>query len=425
MAFNSAKAVFIGQVLGGTEQLSSQDQSGESHTIEAGQVRFVVEEVFKGSLANETTIEIASHKGTSCGPYGLKRGERYVVYAYGSEKDSENLYSGVCTRTAPIDSSYAKVDLEFLRNLPPAGTGGKIRGRIWADLRAGGATPLPNVKVSIRSSDAQVITLITDKEGNFEVERLKPGRYRVEPTFPAHHTSDHQFAEVTVDDLGTATVGFEAHLDGKVSGRLTDKNGRGFNSAFLHLVAESKSVYGHSVGRNAGFDAEGVPPGEYVLYLEMEGSDSTNAKEYYYPGTFKREDAAVIKVELGEAVEGLEFRLPDDVEVRTVEGQVNWADGKPAAGVEVMLLCPTSAKVDGFVVESFPTHTRTNEQGRFQLEGFTGEVYWIEARGSKKGAKQDELLQVHSPSRKIVLSENLKGTTLVLSEKGFSGSCGK
>lgn len=90
----------------------------------------------KGVVANETTIEIASMNGTSCGPYGLKRGERYIVYAYSNKKDETTLYSGVCTRTAPVISSYAKEDLDFLRNLPPAGAGGNLRGRIWADLRA-------------------------------------------------------------------------------------------------------------------------------------------------------------------------------------------------------------------------------------------------------------------------------------------------
>src|SRR5262249_36895932 len=103
-AFNDAKAVFIGEMLGGTEQLSAQNRGGRSYTIEAGQVRFAVEEVFKGSLGSEATIEVASMQGTSCGPYGLKRGERYIVYAYAAEQQTDILHSGVCTRTAPVDS---------------------------------------------------------------------------------------------------------------------------------------------------------------------------------------------------------------------------------------------------------------------------------------------------------------------------------
>jgi len=424
--FNRARAIFIGRMLGGTEQLTIDDRDGKSYPIEAGKVRFTVEEVFKGDVKGEVTIQIASHKNTSCGPYGLKRSEQYIVYAYGGEADPETLYSGVCTRTNVATGSYAKEDLDFLRNLPPAGAGGNLRGSILADLRGGGATPLPNVNVKIRGADNQVITATTDKNGDFEVKNLKAGKYRVEPELPAHYKSRRDHAEVTIDDLGTAEVGFEAYLDGRVSGRMIDKDGRGFNSIFLHLVAEGKRVYGHSTGEDGWFEADGIPPGEYVLYLEMQGDHYSKNRNFYYPGTFKREDAEVIKVELGGRVEDLEFLLPEEYKVRTIEGQVVWKDGKPAADAEVMLLCPQSARRDGYRVEFSPTRTDTDEQGRFRLEGFTDEVYWLEARGPIKWGEDGRPDGMHSPSMKIILNENLKNIRLVLSEQGPSGGgCGK
>ncbi|HVG32218.1 MAG TPA: SpaA isopeptide-forming pilin-related protein [Pyrinomonadaceae bacterium] len=423
--FNDAKAIFIGQMLGGNEKLSVKDSKGKSHSIEAGDVRFMVEEIFKGDVAGETTIQVASHNGTSCGPYGLKRGERYLVYVYSSEEDEKILYTGVCTRTVAVSSNYAKEDLDFLRNLPAAGTGGNLQGSIWADLREGGATPLPNVKVNIRNADNQVITVSTDKDGKFELKKLKAGKYRVEPEFPANYTSENEFAEVKVDDRGTASVGFEAYINGRVSGRIIDREGQGFNSIFLHLVGGDKSVYGHSTGEGGGFEAQGIPPGEYVLYLEMHHADYQKNRNFYYPGTFQREEATVIKVGLGEKVEGIEFLLPDEFKVRTVEGQVVWEDGQPAADVEVILLCPASVKPNGFVVEFTPNQTQTDKQGRFRIEGLTGESYWIEARGSKADGKKDELIEAHSPSRKIILSENLKNISLVLSERGLAGGCEK
>ena len=126
--FNRATAVFIGRMLGGTEKLSVKDERGKPRFIEAGDLRFAVEEVFKGRVGDEATIKIASNVGTSCGPYGLQRGERYVVYAYADESDEKILHSGVCTRTMATGSKYAKDDLDFLRNLPPPGVGGNIRG---------------------------------------------------------------------------------------------------------------------------------------------------------------------------------------------------------------------------------------------------------------------------------------------------------
>jgi hypothetical protein len=423
--FNQAAAVFIGHMLGGTEKLSVKDRDGKSRTIEAGKVRFTVEEIFKGEIAGETVINIASMVGSSCGPYGLKRGERYLVYAYASRSDKKILNTGVCTGTKPLNSTSIKEDLDFLRNLPPAGSGGNLRGKIWANLRTESITPFPGVKVNIRSADDQVTTVSTDERGKFEVKKLRPGTYRVEPQFPANYMTEQKFREVTVDDRGTAEVAFEAYINGRILGRIVDKEGQGFNSIFLNLVAGDKTVYGHSTGENGGFEAEGVPPGEYLLYLEMRTADYQKNQNFYYPGTFQREEAKVIKVGLGETVEGIELLLPEEFKVRTIEGEVAWGDGQPAAGVEVLLLCPQSSRPEGFAIEFSPTRTQTDEQGRFQIEGFTGESYWIEARGSKNSGKKEERGETHSPSRKIVLSESVKNIKLVLSEKGFAGNCVK
>lgn len=151
--YNRAKAIFIGKMLGGTENVSRRNQDGKPVSIEAGEVRFRVEENFKGSLVGEVIIHVASMKGTSCGDYGLRRGAQYIVYAYG--EDERKLHTGVCTRTVEAESEYAKEDLEFLRHLPAPGTGGNLRGRVWADLRAGGTTPLPDVKVHIRNAEGE------------------------------------------------------------------------------------------------------------------------------------------------------------------------------------------------------------------------------------------------------------------------------
>jgi hypothetical protein len=423
--FNRAKAVFIGRMLGGTEKISVKDREGKSRTIEAGAVRFSVEEIFKGDVAFETTLDVESMDGTSCGPYGLARGARYVVYAYSSRAEDKVLYTGVCTRTVDATSVYAKADLDFLRNLPAAGAGGALRGRIWADLRDDAANPLAGVRVKISGPDGQSFTVTTDKGGEFKVEKLRPGKYRVEPAFPEHYTTEREFAEVDVDDRGTAYAGFEVYADGKVSGRVTDKDGRGFNSAFLTLDGSGKSVYAHSDGEDGVFESEGAPPGEYVLSVELRHKDYKKNREFYYPGTFNREEATVIKLGLGEKIEGIHFFLPDEFKVRTFEGRVVWEDGRPAAGVEVLLLCPRSADPEGFAVEFGPTQTTTDEDGRFQLEAFTGEVYWVEARGSKKAGAKGESVALHSPPKRVAAGDDVKNVRLVLSESGFSKGCGK
>ena len=427
MAFNQAKAVFIGKVLGGTESWEWKNQAGTAHQLEAGSVRVVVEEVFKGDLSGQMILNVSSMKGTSCGDYGLERHVSYIIYAYGG-RDGNSLHDGPCSRTRPASGEYAQKDLDFLRNLPPPGVGGNLQGRIWADLRKGGATPLPNVKVNIRAGEKLVSTVRTDNEGSFEVKKLQPGVYRVEPEFPENYMAERKSTEVTIEDRGTATVGFEAYLNGAVWGTIFDRDGLGFNEAFLHLVEKGRekgrSIYGHSTGEDGSFLVSGVPPGEYWLYLELRSNDYRNNKRFYYPGTYEAGEAATIKVELGGKVEGLRFLLPEEFKVRTIQGQVVWEDGKPAANVEVMLLCPQSAKAGGFAVESSPPRVQTDEEGNFELVGFTGEVYWLEARAGETDANAQKSVSLHSAPKKLTVIENIKDLRLSLTEKGFSGGCG-
>lgn len=427
IVFNQAKAVFIGKVLDGTESWQRKAQDGNSPQIVAGIVRVAVEEVFKGNLSGEVIVNVASMKGTSCGDYGLERNVSYIIYAYGG-RDGNGLHDGPCSRTRQASGEYAKEDLDFLRNLPAPGTGGNLQGHIWADLKAGSATPLPNVKINIRVEEKLVSVVRTDSKGFFEVKKLQPGSYRIEPEFPENYITERKSVEVTIEDRGTAEVGFEAYLNGTVLGTVVDRDGQGFNEAILRLVEKGvengKYIYGNSIGDDGSFSVSGVPPGEYVLCLEFQGRDFGNNKRFYYPGTYEADEAATIKVELGGNVEGLRFLLPEEFKVRTIQGQVVWKDGKPAANVEVMLLCPRSAKEDGFAVESSPPRARTDEEGKFEIEGFTGEVYWIESRGAEPNGNAEKSTDVHSVPKKLTLVENVKGLRLSLSEKGFSGGCG-
>ena len=254
-AFNEAKIVFIGRMLGGTQKFSVKDDIGKRSTREAGQVRFSVEEIFKGSNAAELTIQIDSHEGTSCGPYGLKRGERYVVYAYASNVDEKVLFTGVCTRTNSAANLLAKEDLYFLRNLPPPGSGGELYGHVLVNLKDRKQPgTLSNVRIIISGPDDQTISVFTDEKGEFTAKQLKAGKYKVELDLPPNYTTERKSAEVTVDDRGSAGASFVTYIDGRVTGRVFDKEGNNFNSIRLSLVGEGKDVTGSSIGRDGVFE---------------------------------------------------------------------------------------------------------------------------------------------------------------------------
>ena len=425
-AFNDAEAVFIGRVLGGTEKLSAKDRNDNTYELEAGAVRFTVEELFKGSTSKKITVEIPSMKDTGCGPPGMRRDKLYLVYAYKKHEKTNKLYSGVCTRNADVNSEKVKEDLKFLRNLPPAGTGGNLRVKIWLnDGRSGvnNETFLPNTKVTIRSQDGQTRGLTTDINGEFELKRIKAGKYRVEPHLPENYYPDKNFKDIDLADRGTATAYFMASFTGALVGRVSDKNGVGYNSVTLSLLSADgdkaeRKVYGHSDGENGKFSVRGIPPGEYVLRMELRHEDYRRNKEYYYPGTYNRKGAAVIKVGLGEKVEGLNFVLPSEFQVRTIEGQVFWEDGTPASDIDTLLLCPRSASFNGFIIGWFgPRFAKTNKDGYFKLESFTGKSYRLAGRIWKDGKMR------YSPPQEIVIDKNLKDLKLILSETGWFEDC--
>jgi hypothetical protein len=418
-AFNDSKIVFIGKMTGGTEKNTLRERDSSSYEIESGEVTFEVEESFKGKPGKTVTIQINSHKGTSCGTYGLIRGETYIVYAYPGPNESDMVRSGVCTRTGTV--SQAKEDLVFLRSLPPGGSGGTITGRVWLDTKAstgGGAKPLSGVSVKITGPTQKAITVVTDDEGKFEASGLPEGTYTLTPKFPANYYTDDESEKVTLSDLGTASTGFEAYFKGRVLGRLLDAGGVPYNQGFFYLVNSTTRIYGHSNGKDGKFEVEGVPPGEYKLYIEI-GDNNDKERKYYYPGTYDPAKAGTIKITGIETKSALGFTLPKEFRVRTITGQVFWADGTPAANVEVLLLCPENPGTDGFTVESSPPGTETDKAGRFSIDAIFGTVYWLEARARKE---EDEFL--HSPLNKITVSGNIRNKKLVLSESGFSSGCG-
>lgn len=308
MAFNDAKAVFIGKMNGGTEEHTEMSGDGSTRVIESGKVTFEVVESFKGTPGKTVTLQISSMKGTSCGTYGLRRGETYIVYAYAYQPGI--LSTGVCSRTATI--SQAKEDMDFLRS-PGAGSGGNLEGKIWIDSHestGGGAKPFPGVKVRISGPGGKVYTAVTDRKGQFTLARLPPGAYRIEAKAPANYYFEDESNVVTIADRGTATTGFEAKYDGHVRGRVTDAKGAVFENTSLMLMNAKSMIFVDSGHVNGLFSADGVPPGSYYLAADLGGPGPS--RYYYYPGTYNKARAKIIRVGPGQTVKGIKFFLPKE-----------------------------------------------------------------------------------------------------------------
>lgn len=94
---NESRAVFVGEVV---------EVTSDPNLLEV-EVKFKVERSWKGFRASEITIT-TGRGGGDCG-YRFEIGERYLVYASGSEKQ---LGTNICQRTALLVD--AKDDLKLL-----------------------------------------------------------------------------------------------------------------------------------------------------------------------------------------------------------------------------------------------------------------------------------------------------------------------
>lgn len=361
-AFNRAKVVFIGQMISGSERVSKDsiveiqrhnriNDPGFWKLVyegEAGDVSFTVKKVFKGNLKKGEEVVVKIHSdtdiGIGCGFSHLLRGGQYLVYAYGDDEDS--LTSGACTRTSSVGNPVVQnEDLKFLEHLPPKGSGGHIRGNIVAITKSGEAIPFSHqIKIHIVDVNNRVSIIESDKNGHFQVNKIKPGTYTVIPKLPKGYTLNldvglPELQKVVVDDLGTADAHFSVYSDGKVSGRISYKKGQSLFSwrTGIRLTAQDENMTpsGSSlVTTNGYFEIRGIPPGLYILSFDTVIVGNAVVQQYYYPGTFDAKKATPIKVHFGEKIEDINITLPDSFKAGTDGDYEGWIVYDPASKIK-------------------------------------------------------------------------------------------
>jgi hypothetical protein len=84
------------------------------------------------------------------------------------------------------------------------------------------------------------------------------------------------------------------------------------------------------------FRIDSLPPGRYLLGVNLTGSAPSRMPTTYFPGTFEQAEAMPIDVKLGGSVSDLRFILPDFGKERQIEVCVVDATGKGVASVRVL-----------------------------------------------------------------------------------------
>lgn len=388
-AFGAASAVFVGTATEVRVKEAAKSKSREKLDWTPVVVRFAVLQPFQG--VEGTEVEVTTGRGGGDCGYYFRRGESYLVYAYGG-RDGKPLATGICTRTRPV--SDASEDLEFLRGLGARGPGVSIDVRVERSRQ--------NVKDGTSKSlgglaDARVTfegagesrEVRTDSEGRVRLSGLKPGTYKVRLALPEGLTTYKEEQELTVADRGCASVFYSVTDDGRVGGRVVDVEGSAVKGVRVALVEaddpESERHYARdaTTGEDGRYEFKGLPPGRYLLAVNLnpypQPNDPTNAyPRTYYPGVAEASRAEAVTVGVGERAKDRDITLPARRAESVVNGLVVWDDGSPVANALLSVTDETYLNRGGGL--GVPP---ADAQGRFTLKGYVGQVLLVSAGSNR------------------------------------------
>ena len=327
--------------------------------------------------------------GGDCG-YDFKVGSRYVVYAFDYSKTGR-LSTSICTRTKPLDE--AKEDLDFLRSLGSQTPGVILEGevkRAQKDIATGNPyniRPLANIALVIeRESERREIS--TDEEGRFRLTGLSPGKFKVTLVLPDELFTHKPEQELKVGDRGCGYVSYQVVDNGRLSGTVLDPAGQPAAGVVVAVMDADRSDPQKYWGTSTRTDVQGrydfsaLPPGRYLLALNLrrfpEVNDPTNAyPRTYYPGVTDIAKAELITLGAGENIRERDLLLPIRRARSILSGKVVWADGTPVANAGI------SFREVTYHDPQMNYGIQTDDQGNFTIEGFVGQTFVIEARSNR------------------------------------------
>lgn len=414
-------AVFSGKVLS-RSSFSVEEKLGDSkYRREQVLARFSLGESYRGNVAGPEVEVVTGMGGGDCG-YHFKEGERYLVYA-SRDARTGTLYAGICSRTRPL--SEAAEDLDYFRSIPPAGSGSSITGRVikqliaLADENQFTTSYVGGVKITAEGGGRRAETT-TDQEGRYRIAGLAPGRYKVRADLPPNLNDAPEY-EVEVADRGCAGADFYAQLDGEISGRVLDADGRPAVNVKVDLIPADGAASASPPARWRYTNHEGdykidwVPPGRFLLGVNLVGSQSGRCPypRTYYPGAADPTGATVVEVGEGQKLSGQDMTLSLPTEEAAIEGVAVWPDGKPAAG-SVLVLHNTERPYQVTVRQ-----VAADAEGRFRLRGRAGCRYWLKASFDGRGANERGGEMVHGELLVEALAAPTKPVRVVLDSAGY------
>jgi hypothetical protein len=198
-----------------------------------------------------------------------------------------------------------------------------VGGRITGTVRDA-AQSLPRAGMTVAAYDAAGIlvgTTVTRADGKYDLV-LPPGQYRVvafdaqliyAPRYRGGAASYEQTIPLEIAASVTSTVDFTLVRGVRISGTVTDRNGKGWNGVevFALDLAGNRIAGGTSVD---GAFALAVPAGNYKFVVRDPVSGATR----YYADAATLQDATVVTVALDQPAPRLSLTLPRSSRQRAV-----------------------------------------------------------------------------------------------------------
>jgi hypothetical protein len=374
--FWQTSTVFVGRV----ESISASAASANGSVSQDREVRFRVLEHFRGTVNADVSVIAA---GGIC-RIRFVQGRDYLVYA-SRDEETGRLTVSACSRTQPLEN--AAVDLSYARGAAAAAAlSTHVSGTIAFEGRAGAVTPSMD-GTAIVQDGAETRTAI-DRQGRFDVEGLSAGTYQVRLDAPLAFYGQVWPSPITVPARGCIELRGWMRFNGRLRGRVTDHSGRPIAGLTVELAPRggrrAMADHEHAVtGSDGIYELSRIPPGDYVLGVNMNRDADSQLPSAFYPGVFRLADARRVRLAGGQSLALGDFVLPRETRAVRLYGVVLDPDGSPAAGARVFL--KGAPGIDYVVADPVTTDT----YGQFVIAAFASGRYRLFAERDRGGSRLD------------------------------------
>jgi hypothetical protein len=262
----------------------------------------------------------------------------------------------------------------------------------------------------------------SDADGRYELKLNRPGRYLASVQLTPGTGVQQNTVEFSEDvpEVESCEIDFALPL-GRISGRVFGPEGDALENARVSLFPDGGQLMGSFMG---GQYAEALTDasGRFVFEFVRPGSYCVGAGGTPFGGAFGTRSAAGrslqsgIRLDEGEAVDGIDFRLTKSGELR---GTVRDPGGAPVAGASVFL-----RDEGGRLLERFSL-TATAADGSFQYTGLAAGTYEVVARSEEQASTPCPLVRVTEGQTSEVELCLARGTVILVEVEDASGAPSK